>query len=270
MNVERVIIMTGLHWAALTGILAVTLAGGWLPLSRPERARRADGFPLGKPFACGVFLALSLSMMLPSGLHLLGKAYPDAPLPLAPVAAAMVFLLLLFMEHREEELAARGIRPDGLTSPAIPVIMTVMIAIPSFLLGTALGVSATAEALVIFIAIVAHKGTAGFALAVKMVNSTMSRTQVLLLYCFFACSTPLGIVVGQGARDDLTGYEMLEAKGFVLSAAAGVFLYMSTMHGLRDNPLIVQCRRHAGFVAMVAGFVMTVGARFMIGEAHAL
>jgi hypothetical protein len=45
---------------------------------------------------------------------------------------------------------------------------------------------------------------------------------------------------------------------------------MSTMHGLRDNPLIVQCRRHAGFVAMVVGFVLTVGVRFMIGEAHAL
>jgi zinc transporter ZupT len=263
-------LLTGFQWFSLLGILAVTVVGGWLPLTRPDVARRPDGFPLGKPFACGVFLALSLLMMLPSGMHLLAGAYPAAPVPLAPLAAAVVFLALLFLEHREEELAARGHRPDGLTSPAIPIIMTAMIAVPSFLLGTALGVSGTAQAVVIFLAIVAHKGTAGFALAVKMVASSLSRPRVLALYALFACSTPSGIIVGQAARGDLTGHQMVEAKGLVLSAAAGVFLYMSTMHGLRDNPLIVQCRRHAGFVAMVAGFVLTAAVRLLIGEAHAL
>ena len=262
--------LTGFQWFSMGAILAVTLGGGWLPLTRPERARRPDGFPLGKPFACGVFLALSLVMMLPSGFHLLSKAYPDALLPWPPVIAATVFLLLLFMEHREEELAAKGYRPGQRTSPAIPVIMTVMIAIPSFLLGTALGVSGTIQAVMIFLAIIAHKGTAGFALAVKMVNSSMRRWQVFALYGFFACSTPLGIITGQEARGYLTGHEMLEAKGIILSAASGVFLYMATMHGLRDNPLIVYCRRHAGFIAMAVGFVLTVGVRLVIGEAHRL
>ncbi len=262
--------LTSFQWFSLVAILAVTLGGGWLPLTRPEQARRPDGFPLGKPFACGVFLALSLVMMLPSGFHLLGKAFPDAVLPLPPVIAASVFLLLLFMEHREEELGARGLRPGERTSPLIPVIMTVMIAIPSFLLGTALGVSGTIQAVMIFLAIVAHKGTAGFALAVKMVNSSMRRWQVYALYGFFACSTPLGIITGQEARGYLTGHEMLEAKGIILSATAGVFLYMATMHGLRDNPLIVQCRHHTGFFAMVIGFVLTVGVRLVIGEAHRL
>lgn len=260
--------LTFFQWFSLVFILLVTVAGGWLPLAYPERARSPEGFPLGKPFACGVFLALSLVMMLPSGVHLLGKAFPHALLPLPSVIVAVVFLALLFMEHREEELGAKGARLGGRTSPVIPVIMTVMIAIPSFLLGTALGVSGTIQAVVIFLAIIAHKGTAGFALAVKMVRSSMSRTQVFLLYAFFACSTPIGIITGQEARDSLTGHEMLVIKGIILSAAAGVFLYMSTMHGLRDNPLITQCRRHAGFIAMVVGFVLTVGVRLLIGEAH--
>ncbi|MDC0336511.1 ZIP family metal transporter [Pseudodesulfovibrio sp.] len=262
--------LTEFQWFSLLAILGVTLGGGWLPLTRPEQARQPDGFPLGKPFSCGVFLALSLVMMLPSGFHLFNKAYPDAVLPLPPVIAASVFLLLLFMEHREEELASRGARADGRTSPTIPIIMTVMIAIPSFLLGTALGVSGTIEAVMIFLAIIAHKGTAGFALAVKMVKSSMSRKQVYLLYLLFACSTPLGIITGQEARGFLPVHEMLEMKGVILSAAAGVFLYMSTMHGLRDNPLIVQCRHHRGFFAMVVGFALTVGVRLLIGEAHRL
>lgn len=260
--------LTEFQWFFLILIVAVTVAGGWLPLTNPERARRPDGFPLGKPFSCGVFLALSLVMMLPSGFHLMGKAFPGALVPLPPVIAATTFLLLLFMEHREEELLAKGARHDDLTSPLIPVIMTIMIAIPSFLLGTALGVSATFGAVMIFLAIIAHKGTAGFALAIKMINSAMSRRQVFMLYALFAMSTPLGIIVGQEARSVLTGHEMLIAKGIILSSASGVFLYMSTMHGLRDNPLIAHCRRHSGFVAMVAGFILTVGVRLLIGEAH--
>ncbi|MGL1864035.1 MAG: ZIP family metal transporter [Pseudodesulfovibrio sp.] len=262
--------LTGFQWFSLISILVVTLGGGWLPLTRPEQARQPDGFPLGKPFSCGVFLALSLVMMLPSGFHLLGKAFPDAVFPIPPVIAASVFLLLLFMEHREEDLASEGVRHDGRSSPTIPIIMTVMIAIPSFLLGTALGVSGNIEAAMIFLAIVAHKGTAGFALAVKMVKSTMSRNQISLLYLLFASSTPLGIITGQEARGFLTGHDMLEAKGIILSAAAGVFLYMSTMHGLRDNPLITLCRHHRGFFAMVFGFTLTVGVRVLIGEAHRL
>lgn len=260
--------LTGFQWISLLSILSITIAGGWLPLTQPERARLSDGFPLGKPFACGVFFALSLTMMLPSGFYLFEKTYPAAPLPFAPVIAATVFLFLLFVEHREQELVAKGQRHDDLTSPIIPIIMTTMIAIPSFLLGSALSVSGTVQAFMIFIAILAHKGTAGFALAVKMVKSSMSRGQILTLYGLFAFSTPLGIIIGQEAREYLTGYEMLVAKAIILSAASGVFLYMSTMHGLKDNPLIRHCSRHEGYYAMVAGFVLTVGIRLLIGEAH--
>lgn len=260
--------LTGFQLFSLISILAITVIGGWLPLTRPEQARDSGGFPLGKPFATGVFLALSLTLMLPSGFKLLGKAYPDSPLPLAPIVASCVYLLLLFLEHREEELSRKGQREDELTSPIIPLIMTVMIAIPSFLLGSALAISGTIQAVMIFLAIVVHKGTAGFALAIKMVKSSLSKGGAYVLYGLFACSTPFGIIVGQEARGFLSGHDMLAAKGVILSAAAGVFLYMSTMHGLRDNPLIVHCRHHKGFIAMVVGFALTVGVRLLIGEAH--
>lgn len=262
--------LTEFQWFSLFSILGITIAGGWLPLTHPERGREKNGFPLGKPFACGVFLALSMVMMLPSGFHLLGKMFPGSPLPIAPVTAGSVFLLLLFMEHREKELLAKNQRTDELTSPIIPIIMTTMIAIPSFLLGTALGVSGTIEAVMIFAAIMAHKGTAGFALAVKMVKSTMTKGQSLALYSLFGLATPVGIITGQEAHSFLSSHELLAIKGVVLSAASGVFLYMSTMHDLKDNSLIVHCRKHSGFIAMLTGFALTVGVRFIIGEAHKL
>lgn len=262
--------LTGFQVFSLVSILSVTFAGGWLPLSRPEKAREPDGFQLGNAFTSGVFLALSLTMMLPSSFKLLSHAFPGSPLPLPPVIAACVFLFLLFLEHREEELAVKGQRGGNLTSPLIPLIMTVMIAIPSFLLGTALAISGTVQAVMIFLAIIAHKGTAGFALAIKMVKSSLSKKGTYMLYGLFAVSTPMGIIVGQESRGFLSGHDMIAVKGVILSAASGVFLYMSTMHGLRNNPLIVYCRHHAGFVVMVAGFALTVGVRFLIGEAHSL
>jgi len=50
--------------------------------------------------------------------------------------------------------------------------MTIMIAIPSFFLGTALGMNRLAV-----VAIMAHKGSAGFALALNMARSRLSRGQ---------------------------------------------------------------------------------------------
>lgn len=246
-------------------ILACTLAGGWLPLRYPERARNREGFPLGKPFSCGVFLALSLVMMLPSGFHLFGKAFPGALVPAPPVVAAVVFFVLLFLEHREADAGT-----EGESGPFIPIFMTIMIAIPSLLLGVALGVSDTLQAVVILLAIVAHKGSAGFALAMKMVRSSLTRSHTYILYGAFTCATPLGILIGNDVRDMLTGNEMTIVKGVVLSAASGVFLYMATLHDLKRSPLVVHCHSHKGFIAMVLGFVLTVGVRFLIGEAHAL
>jgi zinc transporter 1/2/3 len=260
--------MTGFEMFSIAAILAVTLAGGYLPLFRPEQARSTRGFPLGQAFAAGVFLALSLTLMLPSGMHLLPKALPHINYPLAPLLAALAFLLLLFVEHttgrgREEEN-----QPATQTGPAIPVVMTIMIAIPSFLLGTALGASSTLPAEIILLAILAHKGSAGFALALKMVRSTMERWQVFGLYLLFACSTPLGIVVGEDIHHLLTGQSLWLFKGVVLSLAAGVFLFMAALHDLHRSPLIADCRTVKGFLCLLAGFGLTALVRLLMGEAH--
>lgn len=261
--------LTLFDWVALTGILAVSLLGGYIPLFHQERAREVEGFPQGQAFAAGVFLALSLVLMLPAGFSLFSAAFPKAVFPLAPVIALCAFLILLSLEHRIERL--RNHETTGradLSPPIIPIIMTVMIAIPSFLLGTALGVSGSLSAVMIFIAIVAHKGSAGFALALKMVRSTMKRAQVLFTYCCFALATPAGIVVGNDAHQYLAGQTMVVVKGIILSLASGVFLYMATLHELQNTPLIVDVRSRKGFMLMLAGFTLTALVRLLMGEAH--
>jgi zinc transporter 1/2/3 len=146
--------------------------------------------------------------------------------------------------------------------------MTVMIAIPSFFLGAALGVSSTSSAVFITIAIIIHKSSAAFALSLKMVRSTLTKKQTFILFSMFALSTPLGIFFGQEIHLYLSNHTMIVVKGFILSLAAGTFLYMSTLHELENAPLIKGCGSKKGFLVMFYGFAITAVVRLLIGAAH--
>ncbi len=256
------------QWFFLACILAVALAGGYLPLLRGGTGDngRVKEFPLGQAFAAGVFLALAVAMMLPASFHLLGRSFPGAPFPVASLLILVAYCALLSLEHWVARLEVRADQRGG--SRLIPVVMTVMIAIPSFFLGTALGMSRLAAEVAIFVAIMAHKGSAGFALALNMARSRLSRGQSIVLYLTFACATPLGILVGDDLRGSLQGSGMILLKGVVLAVAAGTFLYLATLHELRRTPLIEQCGRVKGFMVMGAGLLLTLGVRLLIGEAR--
>jgi zinc transporter ZupT len=146
--------------------------------------------------------------------------------------------------------------------------MTAMIAVPSFFLGTALGVSSTRAAILIFVAIMLHKSAAAFALSLRMVRSTMTRWQVWIAFMLFAFSTPLGIIVGPNIHEVLGPEPLNAVKELVLALAAGTFLYMATLHEFRYSPMIARCNTPKGFAAMLAGFFLTAFVRYVIGEAH--
>ncbi len=261
--------LTTFQWISLISILLVTFAGGYYPLFRQEKAKKANGFPLGEAFTAGVFLALSLTLMFPSAIHLLDKAFPEVDYPIASIIGIAAFLFLLGLEHITKHIKYTSKSTgDELTPPSIPIIMTVMIAIPSFFLGTALGVSSTSAAVFIFVAIMTHKSSAAFALSLKMVRSTLMRNQTLLIFSLFAFSTPLGIIVGEDIHQYLSPHTMVIIKGTILSLAAGTFLYMSTLHELAKAPLIKNCGNKKGFLLMLCGFVITALVRLLIGEAH--
>lgn len=250
---------------AIVLILGVTLAGGYFPFARKHRGGASSSFPLGQAFAAGVFLALSLVIMLPNGAKLLASVSQDFHYPVANALMILSFVLLLALGHWGYH--GQSDHHQVATSSTIAIIMTIMIAIPSFLLGTALAVSDTAAAIMILVAILAHKGSAGFALALAMVRSPMSRQGMYLLFGVFALATPLGIIVGAELAQFLSGHVMNLTKGCILSAAAGVFLYMATLHELRHTPMIVSCCTRSGFVLMIFGLVLTMAVRWLLGVA---
>lgn len=251
------------QWFSVFVILLVSLAGGYAPLFRGGDVEGDGEFPLGEAFATGVFLALSLTIMLPAGFSLFQASFPRVHYPVASVIAITTFLILLSIEHYLEHLRRRE-ETRHADSPVFPIIMTIMIAIPSFFLGVALGVSALPSAAFVLVAILAHKGSAGFALALKLSRSSMSKAKSIGFYCLFACSTPTGIIFGEDLHDFLSGREIIAVKAVVLSLAAGVFLYMSTLHELRNSPLIERCCTKRGFLVLIVGFVLTALVRMLL------
>jgi zinc transporter ZupT len=260
--------ITSFQLLSIILIFGITIIGGYYPLFRHANARMRGGFPLGQAFAAGVFLALALVMMLPNSIEIFAKIYPKLVFPIPALLAVMSFLILLAMAH----LAHRRELPNNIgmaVSPGVvPVILTVMIAGPSFLLGTALGISEGTAAIMILLAILAHKGTAAFALALAMVRSTLTRPSMFLLITAFACATPLGVLVGADIHAHLSGRTMLLVKGTILSLAAGVFVFMATLHEMEHSPLIVQCRKAKGFAAMLVGLGITALVALLTGLAR--
>jgi len=262
--------LTPFQWILLICIVIVAFIGGYAPLFKREEAQRQSGFSLGQAFAAGVFLALCLTIMLPAAFQLLRQAFPDVHYPIASIIAILAFLFLLALEQVAKAMIASATESqDTYRSPAsIPIVMTVMMMIPSFFLGTALGFSDPTGAFLIFVAIVAHKGTAAFALALQMVRSTLTRPQVFVTFGLFALATPFGILVGGDVREFLMGETMVVVKGVIFAFAAGTFLYMGTIHEMEHAPLIEHCSTRRGFVAMLTGFALTALIRLLLGEAH--
>lgn len=263
--------LTAFQWFSLITIILVTYAGGYYPLFLHEKDKDAGGYPLGEAFTAGVFLALSLILMYPAAFHLFDKAYPDIGYPLISLIVLCVFLVLLGLDHLIKNLEKNSTdKNNQLSNPTIPIIMTVMISITSFFLGTALGISETSTAVLIWIAIMVHKSSAAFALALKMVQSTLSKKKTLIIFSSFALSTPLGIVFGHDIHEYLSPETLIVVKACILALASGAFLYMATLHDLGHSPLIKSCANRKGFLIMLCGFIITLLVRLLIGEAHSM
>ena len=211
-------------------------------------------------------------MMLPSSFSVFRQALPDVDYPIASIIAVSAFVILLAIEHLTgqvvNERVATADSSENEQAPAIiPLLLTGMIAAPSFFLGVALGVSDGAQANLIFIAIILHKGTAGFALALNMVRSTLSHRQAIILFLAFAVMTPLGLLLG-GITRELQPDWLPIFKACILAMGSGTFLYMATLHELKRAPMIQYCRNSSCFFFMLGGFIVTALVRWIMGEAH--
>ncbi|OGT69293.1 MAG: hypothetical protein A3J38_00645 [Gammaproteobacteria bacterium RIFCSPHIGHO2_12_FULL_45_9] len=206
---------------------------------------------LGEAFASGIFLGVAFFHMLPEARLTFQQFFGHSHYPVAELICVSGFIFLLFLERLS--LASPFIQPQT----AIPYILAIMLIIHSLIEGTALGINTTfSEALMLFIAIIAHKGSASFALCVTLMRYHFSFRHILFVMTFFSLMTPLGIGLGTGATFFLHS-ETGQIVAAVFNAfAAGTFFYMSTLHHVQFHKRAHEAQGMLEFFCLLVGLVL--------------
>lgn len=217
---------------AILVILLTALLGGWAAM-RTRQSRHADRlFALGSLFGAGVFLGAGLIHVLPDSVDLFSHLYPalDYPVPFGIAALGLIAVLAVDrLGHRLK--ARRAADADG----ASAMILLVVLSFHSILAGAALGAEdSAANSIVLLLAVVAHKGSAAFALTSGLLrNPPVGRAgapgSVRGLLFVFALMTPLGILVGTGLQEVLAGNAARVSEAVFDAFAAATFVYVATL-----------------------------------------
>ncbi|MBT3400197.1 MAG: ZIP family metal transporter [Rhodospirillaceae bacterium] len=220
---------------AILVILLTALLGGLAAL-RTRQSRHADRlFALGSLFGAGVFLGAGLIHVLPDSVDLFSRLYPklDYPVPFGIVALGLISVLAV--DRFGHRLQARSHAVDSEAGAASAMILLVVLSFHSILAGAALGAEdSAANSIVLLLAVVAHKGSAAFALTsgllrVPVAGAPDDRKSIWGLLLVFALMTPLGILLGTGLQELLDGDAARVSEAVFDAFAAATFVYVATM-----------------------------------------
>lgn len=226
-------------------------AGGTIPRMLATSKRGETLLTLGGGFAGGVFLGAGTIHLLGDSHEFFAQATGGAEYPYFLLVGGVGFLLILFLEKvlvsREETEAASG---------SHPFVLLIVLSLHSFIAGTALGLETeTAAAIILLVAILAHKSFAAFALGSSFQEHGLARRRYFALLSIFAIMTPLGVMLGAGLSSVLQSQTALEFEAIFDGLAGGTFIYVASMdvigHTFDDARL-----KRAKFAAIALGFAL--------------
>ena len=235
---------------AATTIFLLTVVFGLLP-SRIAKTR-AHWLHLGDAFAGGVFLSAALLHLLPDANNQFKAILSQEDMyPFAYLICIVAFICLLILERGISAYdKTREVKSKNLSS----FLLVLLLSVHSLAEGAAIGVGNNLiETAMIVFAVIAHKGSESFALAVNLHRHLISADSIKKIILFFALITPLGIFVAS-----LVAYLLQTGSGSLLNAilnaiTAGTFLYLGTEHMLEcDKPF-----EHSNeILALIIGIAM--------------
>lgn len=219
------------------------------PLNKKHIFKHAESIELGEAFASGIFLGAAFFHMLPDAIRVFNEVYGNLLYPIPEVICMGGFLLFLFLER----LSLANLFPS---KNSIPYIVAVILIIHAFVEGAALGIGATfSEIIMLFVAIIAHKGSESFALCIILLKNNISFKRIIFIITFFATMTPLGILFGTGINllSLATNSEVITAS--FNAFAAGTFLYISTLHHIQFHQHVKEKQGLDGFAFLAIGLI---------------
>ncbi|QLH43253.1 MAG: ZIP family metal transporter [Coxiellaceae bacterium] len=138
------------------------------------------------------------------------------------------------------------------------LLLLIILSIHSLIEGGAVGINTSmSEAVVIYLAIMAHKGSASFALAANLRKTSMQFRTLILMIVFFSLMSPLGIIIAATITtllQDNTG-KLIEAC--FNAFAAGTFLYIGARHLMeKEHAEFTHTNQISEFSVVVLGILL--------------
>ncbi|NBT23123.1 hypothetical protein EBT11_00490 [bacterium] len=238
----------------LLALFVAGMAGGVVALPMRSRSAKTSWLCLGGTFAGGAFLATALFELGPESLKTLG-ALPG----LAMMVGGVGFLFWLDRQGEHAHAEMHGCHPHGGSGTvAKPYILGGMLGLHSVLEGLALGsVPAGASQEALALAILFHKATDTFALAVTLGRHGLSAGKIFVATIFLSLASPAG--AWMASKVDLEGWEMIH--GVLAAATCGTFLYLAWF-----DLLVPELKEREGrlwkSVSAALGFVLVAWAVF--------
>lgn len=195
-------------------IFIVGAAGAYSAI-KVQGSGRSNLLSIGNCIAGGVFIGAGLIHTLADSAALYGTLFPDLDFPAWAATAGLTVVLLLWIDNRLSNSSAS----DSASSFALFIVLS----LHSVIAGMALGVEAhPAQSIALLVAILAHKGSAAFALGLRT-----SKEKYWLAMFGFALMTPIGVLLGTAMAETLQGNSSLYFEAVFDSVAAGTFLYVA-------------------------------------------
>lgn len=243
----------------LLPILAVLFAagmfGGLAALVLKKQGAKTSWLCLGGTFAGGAFLASAFFELIPEAVCDLGWLKTC-------LTGGGLILALAWLDRRAHHAHAEihGHHPHG-GSASSAYVLGGMLGLHSLLEGLALGsIQSGAVQQALAVAILMHKATDTFALAVTMGRQGATTGSIFGITLLLSLATPAGAWLA--SRADLSGAHLLH--GGLSAATAGTFLYLAY-----SDLLVPELREKEGrlwkIVAALAGFVLITA----VAQGHA-
>jgi len=234
-------------------IITAGILGGIIPLGK-RITKGGNGLTFGNAFAGGVFLGAGFMHMLPDANSNFELLKLNSDFPFAEMIAGLGFIFILSLER----VIAQKESAEILNSKKneFPLILFLVLAIHSIIAGMSLGLESTLiSGLVIFIAIIAHKGSASFALGVNLVGSKTKKSLIIKTIVFFSIMTPIGIIIGTVLDNIESSRISIWFEAIFDSLAAGTFIYIAVLE-IIDDVFANGKFRYQKFAFLLFGFLL--------------
>lgn len=212
-------------------VFAIALGGGLLPFWLANSRRASYFFALGNSFARGIFLGLGFIHLLPEADAAFKQAAVNLHYPVISVICASTIIILLFVEQSLNDYFKKKEIESNISW--VPYLTALLLSTHSILAGAALGMETQVTSfMALAFAMLAHKGSEGFALGMSMENHRMPTETKYRILVLFALMTPLGVLLGTQMShmfDDQVG----RLSSAIFNAiAAGTFIYIAMLDKL--------------------------------------